>query len=205
VIILRKGKFIVLEGIDGSGKTTQMRLLCGELTRQGINFVPRREPTEGVLGEIALNTVKGAADISPHTLALVFAADRIEHIEKTLLPLLNNGTHVICDRYVFSNFAYQGLVCPFDDIYNYNRYAINTLMPDLTVFIDTGHETAMTRINSERENTDIFDTSGMSIRANYISVFNKFKDSLNIVTVNGDQPQHAVAAEIWAAVSALPI
>lgn len=145
---MRKGNFIVLEGIDLSGKTTHSRKLADWIKSKNYRVVATEEPTVGSIGKIIrdyLNLGSG----SPAVYALLFAADRVEHIQKVIRPLLSEGVIVISDRYVESSIAYQaaeGLEVEW--IETINRFAIE---PDLTILLDIDPEIALTRKKEVRD------------------------------------------------------
>jgi dTMP kinase len=140
----KKGAFICLEGLDGSGKTTQAKLLTEKL-RKSHSAVYTAEPSRGKIGTYIRNRcLYGEKRLSTVVEALLFAADRIEHIETEVFPALNEGKLVISDRYVYSSLAYQGAAgLSLDWIEKVNEHA---LKPDLAVFIDVDPKTVMRRL-----------------------------------------------------------
>ncbi|TRO50022.1 dTMP kinase, partial [Candidatus Bathyarchaeota archaeon] len=144
----KKGVFICIEGLDGCGKTTQAKLLAKKL-RKSHNAVYTAEPSHGKIGTyIRKSYLYGEKRLSIVLEALLFAADRIEHLENEVIPALNEGCLVISDRYVFSSLAYQGAAgLSLDWIEKINEHA---LKPDLAVFIDVDLETVMDRLKSKK-------------------------------------------------------
>ncbi|MCL2018408.1 MAG: dTMP kinase [Oscillospiraceae bacterium] len=213
---MKKGTFIVFEGLDGSGKTTQLKSLHTYITKEkGIKCKEEREPSEGLPGALARGAIKRKMQFEPHTMALLFAADRYEHIKHDIQPYLDKGIHVICDRYVLSNFAYQGLACDFDSVYEYNKAAMSLLMPNLTVFIDTEPEESAQRMEKSRIGDELFDKDGVLIRQSFynaidfltqkgfLEVFDKnnldSSDNCNkskLVIIKGNQSEIELTAEI---------
>ena len=139
---MKQGKFIVFEGLDGSGKTTQLERLGARLTEKlGTNAVYcTREPGDSAPGILCQQFSQKKLALAPETVALLYAADRVEHIAKDLLPRLEAGQTVLCDRYYFSNFAYQTLTSDLEDLLRYNAFARRTLRPDAVVFVDVDPE-----------------------------------------------------------------
>jgi len=135
-----RGRFIVFEGLDGCGKTTQLFSLKNKLLEYGVKSKDEREPSDGIIGILTRSAVKKKITFQPETLAHLFAADRYEHVISDILPELERGVHVLCDRFVFSNMAFQGLSLPMEKLLTYNRLTLDTLMPDMTVFIDVPPE-----------------------------------------------------------------
>ena len=135
-----QGRFIVFEGGDGAGKTTQSALLAEWLTGRGRDVVLTREPGEGPVGAkiraILLDPATG--DLSPRAEALLYSADRAHHVDTTIKPALERGAIVVCDRYIDSTLAYQGAGRTLDlaDLEPIAWWAADHLVPDLTILLD---------------------------------------------------------------------
>jgi dTMP kinase len=145
---MRKGKLIVLEGIDGSGTTTHSSKLANWIKSKNYKVAVTAEPTEGFIGKIIRNCLRSGGG-SPEVHALLFAADRAEHIEKVIKPLINEGVIIISDRYVESSIVYQaaeGLEVEW--IQTINRFAIET---DLTILLDVDPEVSLARKKEARD------------------------------------------------------
>lgn len=134
---MRKGKFIVFEGCEGVGKSTQLRLIKEYLEKTGQDAVFTREPGGTPLAE-TIREIILREEMNAECEANLFAAARSEHIDNFILPALNEGKTVICDRYIDSSIAYQGYARGLgrDRVTEINEYAIRTCMPDAVVFID---------------------------------------------------------------------
>ena len=197
------GIFVAFEGLDGSGKTTQLNALRDKLLKRKIKCREEREPSDGIIGLITRGAIKKKISISTQAMALLFAADRYEHIINDIKPYIDKGTHVLTDRFLFSNFAYQGLSCSFDDLYHYNKKTIELLMPDLTIFIDSDPKTSLNRIGVTRIGKELYDKEGVRVRENFLEAFERMKDTSKILIINGNQPQEIVTDEIWKAVEPL--
>ncbi|MFN4070800.1 MAG: dTMP kinase [Thermus caldifontis] len=141
-----KGFFLTLEGLDGSGKTTQARLLARFLEEKGIRVLLTREPGGGLKGVRDL-LLKGGA-LSPEAEYLLFSADRAEHVRKVILPALEEGYWVISDRYLDSSLAYQGYGrgLPLPWLLEVARRATLDLKPRLTFLLDLPPEEALGRV-----------------------------------------------------------
>ncbi|GIH50318.1 thymidylate kinase [Microbispora rosea] len=147
-----RGLFIAFEGGEGSGKTTQSRLLAIWLRDQGFDVVQTREPGSTKVGMRLRAILLDAAHqgLSPRAEAMLYAADRAEHVEKVIRPALRHGSTVISDRYVDSSLAYQGAGRSLDqeDVARINRWATGGLVPDLTVLIDVPPAVGLRRMAS---------------------------------------------------------
>ncbi|MEU4570981.1 dTMP kinase [Nonomuraea sp. NPDC023979] len=144
------GLFVAFEGGEGSGKTTQSRMLAIWLRDQGYDVVQTREPGATKVGMRLRAILLDAAErgLSARAEALLYAADRAEHVEKVIRPALYRGALVVCDRYVDSSLAYQGAGRALDpgDVSKVNAWATGGLVPHLTVLIDTPPEVGLTRL-----------------------------------------------------------
>ena len=175
----KRGAFIVIEGLDGSGKTTQARLLVQKLWNSH-KAVYTTEPSRGKIGsfirEFCLFEEKR---LDSATEALLFAADRIEHIQNEVVPALNKGLLVISDRYLYSSLAYQGSTgLSLEWIEAINKHA---LKPDLAVFIDVAPETVMQRLNRKKSVMETLETQ-RQVREVYL----KFVANDDMVRIDGD-------------------
>jgi dTMP kinase len=138
------GYFIALEGIDGSGTTTQCRALADALAARGHRVTTTREPSPGPIGRLVRASLAAdAREIGPAPLALLFAADRLQHVEQEIEPALRRGEVVVCDRYVLSSFAYQSLDCDPAWVRAINGRA---RWPDLTLVLELGADRAIERV-----------------------------------------------------------
>ncbi len=145
----KMGKFICIEGVDGCGKTTQARMLVSNLKRRGFDAIYTTEPSVGNVGRLIRRFVLDREKRVPIALeALLFAADRVDHVENGIRALLKQGKIVVCDRYVFSSLAYQGAGgLDLDWIDSVNRFA---LKPDLALLLDVPPEVVVNRLKSKR-------------------------------------------------------
>lgn len=135
-----RGLFIVFEGGDGAGKSTQVRRLAGWLTSRGVPVLLTREPGDTAVGDKIRDLVldPGNTELAPRTEALLYAADKAQHVNQVVLPALAAGTVVVCDRYVDSMLAYQGAgrVLSPAEVAGIADWATQGLRPDLTVLLD---------------------------------------------------------------------
>ncbi len=196
-----RGKFIVFEGIDGSGKSTQIGLLAKNLESRGIECVQTLEPTFGMVGEVLHDILSGKRVADPKVTASLFVADRLDHIlneENGILKSLNEGRTVICDRYYFSSYAYQSVDVPREWVIDANRLAAETLRPDAVIFIDISADTAMDRISKNRESTELYENRERleKVREGYFSAFKMLEKDEKIYVVDGNRSVTAIAEEI---------
>ena len=190
----KKGTFICIEGLDGSGKTTQTKLLAQKL-RKSHSAVYTAEPSRGNIGTfIRESCLYGEKRLSSVVEALLFAADRVEHVENEVLPALHQGKLVISDRYLYSSLAYQGATgLSLEWIETINAHA---LRPDLAVFIDVDPKTAIHRLKPNKSVMENMETQ-RKVRKIYL----EFVEKGLLTKINGDQPKKEVAQELCAVVT----
>ena len=150
-----KGKFITVEGTDGSGKSTQLKLLMDYLGTKNCDVVFTREPGGTEISEKirAIILDINNKEMTDMTEALLYAAARAQHVQQKIIPAINEGKIVICDRFVDSSVAYQGAARGLgaDNIMQINSFALNGIMPDLTLFFDLPPEKGILRKKNEKE------------------------------------------------------
>lgn len=203
-----RGKFIVFEGIDGAGKSTQISLLEEKLKKEGRKVFVTAEPTQSVTGGALRDALAGNFKRSAAELAAMFLADRVFHNinEKCgIKQALENGFDVISDRYYYSSFAYQGLESDIDWVINMNLNCPEILKPDICIFLDLDAEKSKERIDSARATTEIFENSEMltKIRRSFFDVFKRLKGE-NICIIDASKSIDKVAEEIYSALKKLP-
>lgn len=146
---MQNGKFITFEGTDGSGKTTQIKLIEEYIREKGYEVVLSREPGGTKVSEMIRDLVLDPAntEIVPLTEMILYAASRAQHVAQVIKPAVEAGKIVICDRFVDSSYAYQGCGRGVDlkIVADVNRVAINGMSPDITFFLDIDPETAIKR------------------------------------------------------------
>jgi dTMP kinase len=189
----KKGAFICIEGLDGCGKTTQAKLLAKKLGKSH-NAVYTTEPSRGKIGTFIRNRcLYGEKRLSTVVEALLFAADRVEHVENEVLPALREGRLVISDRYVYSSLAYQGAAdLSIEWIEKVNEHA---LKPDLAVFIDVDPKIVMRRLKPKRSVMENMETL-QKVRDVYL----KFVAKGELVRLDGNRAKDEVAEALSAVV-----
>jgi dTMP kinase len=198
----RKNLFIALEGIDGSGKSTQAKLLTEQLTARGHKVYSTFEPTNNQIGKLIRDILRGNAKADHRVIAGLFVADRLDHLlneEYGIVKKLEEGYTVIMDRYLFSSYAYQGAHMNIDWVIQANAMSAEILRPDVNIFIDVSPEVSMHRVHTNRENVELFETldSLKLVRSKYMEAFEKQKYLEHIVSINGDRSVEAIAEDIW--------
>ncbi len=191
--------FIVFEGIDGSGKTTQINKLYNALSERGISVHITREPTESEMGKLLRKYLTGELKTDLKAIAALFAADRLDHIscEGGIKENLSSGNVVLCDRYYLSSFAYQSIDCDLDWIVALNREARSTARPDLHIFLDVDAQKSMERVNKRGE-AELFEQLDRQkqIRENFFKLMDTYKDEENILVLDGSRDPDEIAEDV---------
>ena len=184
-----KGTFVCIEGLDGCGKTTQSKLLVEKLQRS-YNAMYTAEPSDGKVGDfIRKSILYGEKRSTSLAEALLFAADRVEHVENEVLPALRQGKLVISDRYVYSSLAYQGAAgLSLEWIQSINQYA---LRPELAIFIDVDPRAVMQRLKPVKSVMENLETQ-QRVRQIYL----RFVEKGDLSRIDGNKPKHLVAEEL---------
>lgn len=198
-----RGKFIVFEGTDGSGKSTQLKSLVKYLEEKGYPCYETHEPTDSPFGAVLRSCLTGRIVADEHAIAAMFAADRLDHIQNPfngILKKLDEGINVFCDRYYLSSFAYNGGFVPLDWVIALNAPAREMLKPDLTVFLDIDPEQSMKRV-SKRGETERYENLERQkrIRQNYYDLFDRFPDE-NVAIVKSAEEKAETQKNLRAAV-----
>lgn len=185
-----KGKFIVFEGIDGSGKSTQIRMLSAYLAEKGIRCYETREPTDSPFGAMVHSCMTGRIQTDERAIAALFAADRLDHIFNEINGIkkkLEAGFSVLCDRYYLSSFAYNGGLVPTEWVIALNSQAREALRPDLTLFLDVPPEEGMSRVE-RRGDKERYEKLGFQrkLRENYFELFRRFGEEEHVVVVKSE-------------------
>ena len=198
----QKGFFIVFEGIDGSGKSTQARLLYDKLKTISNKVYLTSEPSEGEIGKFIRKILNGEKKTDYFTIAALFVADRLQHLnneDNGLYKLYNEGYIIICDRYYFSNFAYNSIHVSLNWLIDANNICREILKPDLNIFIDVDAEESMRRLKKNRNGYELFEKKEIlnTVRNNYFKTFEKLKETEHISIINGKQTVDKIETEVW--------
>jgi dTMP kinase len=200
--------FIAFEGIDGSGKSTQVTLLSEKLIKAGHKIYATVEPTDSHIGSVIRNIFKHKIEADHRTIAGLFVADRLDHLlNKTngILKKLEEGYTVITDRYYFSSYAYHGAHMSLDWVIAANSLSAGLLRPDLNIFIDISPEISMERLTRGRNSLELFENleNLVKVRATYFEAMEKVKSEENIFITDGNRSPEVIAADIWNKISHL--
>lgn len=195
-----KGLFFAFEGIDGSGKSTQLDRLADRLTQAGYRVVKTGEPSQGEIGQFTRSTLKKDHPISEASSALLFAADRLDHLHRPggLLDLLADDVVVLCDRYLLSSLTYNSLHNPLEWVLAINRPAIDALRPTAHLLFDLPAQTAMDRIQSRTMPQERYETLHQlhQVRTLYCQLADTLTDE-NCLVFDADQDEDLIAQAVW--------
>lgn len=196
--------FIVFEGTDGSGKSTQIHLLAKQLIDSGIKVMITAEPTPYATGGLVRDALGGMTKRTSCELAGLFLCDRIAHCSNPVNGIkaaLDSGVAVICDRYYYSSFAYQGLDTDIDWVMRSNLDCPEIIKPDICIYLDVPPEECDKRIQNGRSSREIFEeiSTITRIREKYMQVFDLLPDH-NIAIINACGTPSDVAQRVYDAV-----
>jgi dTMP kinase len=199
--VKNKGKFIVFEGIDGSGKSTQIKKVSKSLIESGFKIHSTFEPTDGPIGSLIRQMLSGEVKTDQRTIASLFAADRTDHLVNSINGMkrkVDDGEIVLCDRYYFSSYAYHAQYIDMDWVINANSLNADIMRPDLTVFVDVDPEVCIERIRNNRGSFEMYERIDImkKVRENYFIAFDALKEKETVVVVDGNTDMESVAAAI---------
>lgn len=204
---MNRGRFIVFEGIDGCGKSTQVALLAERLRAEGREVALTAEPTDSASGKMLRAALGGKEKRTPCEMAALFLLDRIYHnvSEDGIEAMLAKGIDVICDRYYYSSLAYQGSETDFDWVKDMNLSCPEICRPDLCVFLDIDPDVSLARIAAARESTEIYEKKELleRFRARFLSVFDMLKETDRVAIVDASRPIDEVLEAVLSAVKDL--
>lgn len=194
------GKFIVFEGPDGSGQTTQATLLSDGLIKAGRKVLLTKEPADDLDEGLIRRILRGQNKVSAKTLQLYFTANRGYHLDTQIKPALEQGKWVVCDRYFFSTLAFGLLELNYDWLWQINSQFPS---PNLTFFLDVSAPVCMDRLQRRGGNRELFEQEEKlnQVIKNYQELFSK-NQFPNVFIINGDRDIGVIAKEIWGIVSA---
>lgn len=197
-----KGLFISFEGNDGSGKSSCLKRIIVDLKEKGYDVVLTREPGGSKIAEQIRNVILDTNNLGmdPKTEALLYAASRRENVIKTIVPALNEGKIVLCDRYIDSSLAYQGYArnIGIDAVEHMNQFATDGLYPSISFLFCVKPEIGLNRINKNRTNKDRLELEKLEfhnkVYDGYMYVAEKYKD--RIVKIDGEKTPDEVYDDV---------
>jgi len=197
----KRGLFLVFEGVDGSGTTTQVELLCDFLEGRGHKVIRTREPGGTRLSERIRHLVLDPnwKETSFLTELFLYAASRAQHVEELIKPAIEKGSIVVCDRFTASSVAYQsfGRGLSRDLVEKVNEIAVGSCAPDLTFFLRISMEEALRRRAHRAEQVDRLEEAGQRLQERVAMGYEAvFKEDLNTVIVDGHPSPEDIALEI---------
>lgn len=199
---INRGNFIAFEGIDGSGKSTQISLLTNRLNKEGIYCYTTMEPTNSPIGSLIHQIMTGRVKADNRAIAGLFVADRLDHLLNEvdgIVSKINEGTTVITDRYYFSSYAYHSVDMPMEWVIRANEQSSAILRPTITIFIDVKPDTAIERIAKNRFHQELFEKKSrlVKVRENYLKAFELLQKEEKYVIIDGNQSQEKIAEIVW--------
>ena len=197
----KRGRFIVFEGIDGAGKTTQIELLAKHLRAEGRSVYCTAEPTESVSGGLLRDALAGVTRRTVCEMAAMFVFDRINHNVNPvngIQKMLADGFDVICDRYYYSSMAYQGSGTDPEWVSNMNLNCPEIMRPDVCIFLDLTPEQSMARINRGRATQEIYENEEKltQVRNQFYRVFEQLRERDNIQIVDAYRSVEEIHTDI---------
>jgi dTMP kinase len=199
---MKKNLFIAFEGIDGSGKSTQVRLLKEKLEQGGAKVYVTCEPTDSPMGKTIRDIFNHRMEADHRTIAALFVADRLHHLlNKTdgIIKMLEDGYTVITDRYYLSSYAYQSAHVDLDWVIQANSLSAGLLRPDVNVYIDITPEQSIERLKKGRESMEMYETleNLRSVRGKYFEAMELLKGKEKVFVTNGNRTAEEIAGDIW--------
>lgn len=201
-MVTNKPLFIVFEGLDGSGKSTQIHMLKEKLQSMGRNVHVTAEPTNSATGGLIRDALCACHKREPSELASLFLTDRVSHNVNPvwgIKKMLSEGKDVISDRYYYSSFAYQGIESDLQWIINMNLDCPQITKPDLCIYLDVDPDRCKNRIDTNRSHIEIYEKDVeimRKIRNQFLNIFDKLKSSDNIRIVDANRTVEEISEEI---------
>ena len=189
----KAGKFIVIDGLDGCGKTTQVKLLVEKLREQGKKVVETNEPTKGPVGKLIRQVLEKEVILPPDALQLLFVADRGDHLKRTIKPALSAGNIVVSDRYLWSTIAYGSLNLNKNWLLSLHRYC---LYPDISIFLDVKPKICLQRIGLRGKSRTVFEEEKelKIVWQTYQWLVKKFPR--RVIIIDGERKPEIISREI---------
>jgi dTMP kinase len=188
--------FIVLEGLDGAGTTTQLKKLKIELEKLSLMIYTTNEPTSRPIGKLVRTVLSGEFKTTNLALARLYSADRDDHLfnsEDGILKQITDNKIVVSDRYFYSSLAYQGVNCDFDKVLELNN---DFPHPQILIFIETPIDECLSRIDKRGEKKEIFEKKDFltKVNDNYYKVINNLPEGVNLIKIDGTLPINKITS-----------
>jgi dTMP kinase len=188
----RRGKLITIEGIDGSGKTTVSTEIYSFLSSRKVPIYYSFEPTYTRIGSLIHRFLKGEIKLDPYSQALLFAADRLDHLSREVIPILKQGKNVVLDRYVHSSYAYQGaLVNDLEWVVSINKFV---MPPDLAIYIDVPPSVAIRR-KRKKKKEDLSVYEHIHFLRKVRNIYKSFVRRGELIEIDGTKEKEQVISE----------
>lgn len=205
---MMKNLFIAFEGIDGCGKSTQVKLLAEHLEKSGHKVIVTCEPTNNPIGLMIRNIFNHRMEADHRVIAGLFVADRLDHLlnkNDGILKRLEEGYTVISDRFYFSSYAYQGTHMPLDWVIQANSLSTALLRPHLNIFLDITPEVGMNRLAARKSAIELYETIDnlTKVKAKYMEAFEKLKGVEQLFITDGNRAPGEIAQDIQQEVARL--
>lgn len=199
---MKKGKFIVFEGIDGSGKSTISNLLFERFNSKLGNIHRTSEPTDSPIGSVIRNILNKRIVSDEKTIGALFLADRLDHIQNPVTGILNyleKGINVISDRYYYSSYAYHVPALSLDWLIDANKICADLLRPDIVFYLDISVEESMNRLGKSRQFHDLFETKEKieQVTKNYKEAIKREGKKDHVVMIDGHGSVEEIIDEVW--------
>ncbi len=199
---MKKAKFIVFEGIDGSGKSTISNMLFEKINSRTGNIYKTFEPTDSPIGSVIKNILNKRILSDDKTIGALFLADRLDHIQNPItgmLNYLNKGMHVISDRYYYSSYAYHVPMLSMDWVIAANKVCADLLRPDIVFYFDISADESMKRLSSSRIFLDLFETKEKmeQVIINYKEAIKREGKKDHVVIIDGQRNVNEIFDEVW--------
>lgn len=200
MLAMQRGKFIVFEGIDGSGKSTQIKLLANYLREKGVSVYTTFEPTDGPIGSVLHQCMTGRIPADEKTIAALFVADRLDHLNNPvngILSKIEGGITVLSDRYYLSSYAYNGAHVSLDWVMQANSMCAEILRPDINIYIDIDPQVSLGRV-SRRGSTERYEKldNMERVRKKYFELFDRLGKEEKIAIVQSRREVQETAKKI---------
>jgi len=199
---MSKSMFIVIEGIDGSGKSTQIDLLQKRFQAEGKKAMTTHEPTDGPIGKLIRSILSGDEEVDASVMAALYLADRLDHIknpESGILAMMEKGFNVISSRYYYSSYAFQGEYVSLQWLISANSICKSFLKADITFYLNIDPVITLKRLTESREKLDIYENieKQTNTHKDFMHAFDTTNDGENIVILDGTLSIEDLHEEIW--------